>query len=145
MKAIVDSNFTIEWKAEKDGWHYVIIPNIPSKYKSEQGLVRVKGFINEYKIQQFNLLPLKTGEMMLVLNAALRKEIKKKAADIVHVKLFIDQSNVEIPEDIVDSLPQSEGAYRFFLTLTESNKKYYIDWVSSAKRLDTKVAKIVRQ
>ena len=145
MKAIVDSNFTIEWKAEKDGWHYVIIPNIPSKYKSEQGLVRVKGFINEYKIQQFNLLPLKTGEMMLILNAALRKEIKKKAADIVHVKLFIDQSNVEIPEDIVDSLPQSEGAYRFFLTLTESNKKYYIDWVSSAKRLDTKVAKIVRQ
>ena len=145
MKAIVDSNFTIEWKAEKDGWHYVIIPNIPSKYKSEQGLVRVKGFINECKIQQFNLLPLKTGEMMLVLNAALRKEIKKKAADIVHVKLFIDQSNVEIPEDIVDSLPQSEGAYRFFLTLTESNKKYYIDWVSSAKRLDTKVAKIVRQ
>ena len=114
MKAIVDSNFTIERKAEKDGWHYVIIPNIPSKYKSEQGLVRVKGFIDEYKIQQFNLLPLKTGEMMLVLNAALRKEIKKKAADIVHVKLFIDQSNVEIPEDIVDSLLQSEGAYRFF-------------------------------
>src|SRR6185312_3493422 len=129
MKPLVDSNFKIERKSEKGGWHYVIIPGISTEYKSHQGLVRVKGFIDKYKIQQFNLLPLKTGEMMLVLNAALRKEINKKAADIVHVKLFIDKSKVEVPEEILDSLLQSEHAYRFFLTLTESNKKYYIDWV----------------
>jgi len=81
---------------------------------------------------------------MLVLNATLRKEIKKKAEDLVHIKLFIDESKVEVAEEILDSLLQSEAAYRFFLTLSESNKKYYIDYINSAKGLDTKVNRIVK-
>ena len=144
MKALVDGNFKIERKLEKGGWHYVIIPGITAEYKSHQGLVRVKGFIDLYKILQFNLLPLKTGDMMLVLNATLRKEIKKKADDLVHIKLFIDESKVEVAEEILDSLLQSEAAYLFFLTLSESNKKYYIDYINSAKGLDTKVNRIVK-
>ena len=144
MKALVNKSFTIEHKPEKGGWHYVIIPGIPVKYKNQQGLVRVKGFIDTYEVRQFNLLPVKTGEMMLVLKASLRKSINKKAGDSVHVKLFWDESKVEIPADVLDSLLQSEEAYTFFLTLTESNKKYYIDWITDAKTLDTKVTRIVK-
>jgi hypothetical protein len=144
MKALVDRNFKLRRKLEKSGWHYVTIPNIPTRYKNQQGLVRVKGFIDTYEIRQFNLLPMKTGDMMLVLKATLRQEIRKKAGDLVHVKLFVDKSKVEIPEEILDSLLQSEPAHRFFLTLTESNKKYYVDWVNSAKGLDTKVTRIVK-
>lgn len=81
---------------------------------------------------------------MLVLKAPLRKAIKKKEGDFVNVKLFIDKSKVDIPEEILDSLVQSQEAYNFFLTLTESNKKYYIDWVSDAKTIDTKVKRIVK-
>ena len=144
MNALVDRNFKIKKKSEKGGWHYVTIPGIPAKYKNQQGLVRVKGFINTYEIRQFNLLSLKTGDMMLVLKAPLRKEIGKKAGELVHIKLFIDKSKVDVPEEILDSLLQSEQAYRFFLTLTESNKKYYIDWVNAAKGLDTKVNRMVK-
>ena len=75
---------------------------------------------------------------------SLRKTINKKAGDKVQVKLFIDESTVEIPADVLDSLLESEEAYRYFLTLTESNKKYYIDWVAEAKSLDTKVTRIVK-
>lgn len=144
MKALVDKNFRIGRKLEKGGWHYVIIPNIPAKYKNQQGLVRVMGFIDTYEVRQFNLLPMKTGDMMLVLKANVRQEIKKKAGDLVHIKLFIDKSKVELPEEILDSLIQSERAYSFFLTLTESNKKYYIDWINEAKGLETKVTRIVK-
>lgn len=122
----------------------MLIPGIPVKHKNQQGLVRVKGFVDSYEIRQFNLLPVKTGEMMLVLKAQLRKAIGKKAGDNVQVNLFIDESTVEIPDDVLDSLLQSEEAYAFFLTLTESNKKYYIDWVAEAKSLDTKVTRIVK-
>ena len=144
MKALVNKSFTIEHQPGKGGWHYAIIPGIPVKYKNQQGLVRVKGFIDTYEVRQFNLLPVKTGEMMLVLKASLRKSINKKAGDSVHVKLFWDESKVEIPADVLDSLLQSEEAYTFFLTLTESNKKYYIDWIADAKTLDTKVTRIVK-
>ena len=123
MKALVDKNFMIIRKLEKGGWHYVTIPNIPAKYKNQQGLIRVRGFIDTYEFRQFHLLPMKTGDMMLVLKAQLRQEIKKKAGDLVHVKLFVDKSKVEVSKEIIDSLIQSEQAYRFFLTLRESQKK----------------------
>lgn len=144
MNPLVDKNCMIQRKLKKGGWHYVAIPDIPAKYKNQQGLVRVKGFIDTYEVRQFNLLPMVSGDMMLVLKAPLRKEISKKAGDMVHVKLSIDKSKVELPEEILDSLIQSEQAYRFFLTLTESNKKYYIDWVNEAKSVDTKVTRIVK-
>lgn len=144
MEPLVNKIFTIEHKPTKGGWHYVIIPGIPVKYKNQQGLIRVRGFVDNYEIRQFNLLPVKTGEMMLVLKAALRKSINKIAGDKVQVKLFIDESKVEIPAEVMDSLLQSEEAYTFFFTLSESNKKYYIDWVAEAKSLDTKVTRIVK-
>lgn len=144
MKPLVDKKFKIERQSSKGGWHFVVIPNIPEKYKSQQGLIRIKGTIDEYKISQFNLMPLKTGEMMLVLNAAVRKAINKKVGDNVQVKLYLDNSKVKVPDDILDSLLQSEMAYQFFLTLSESNKKYYIDWINAAKGLDTKVTRIVK-
>jgi len=144
MKPLVDKNYKIKRKATKGGWHYVAISGIPATKKNSQGLIRVKGFIDTYEIRQFNLLPMKTGEMLLVLKAPLRKAIKKNEGDIVHIKLFTDKSKVNIPEEILDSLLQSEKAYDFFLTLTESNKKYYIDWVSESKSLDTKVTRIVK-
>jgi len=144
MKALVDKKFKIRRKAEKGGWHFVVIPNVPAKYKNQQRLARVRGFIDSYEVRQFNLLPMKTGEMMLVLKAQLREAIKKKAGDLVHVKLFADKSKVKIPEEILDCLIQSEPAYSFFLTLTESNKKYYIDWIHEAKGADTKVARIIK-
>ncbi|MCP9750651.1 YdeI/OmpD-associated family protein [Ferruginibacter sp. HRS2-29] len=144
MRPLTDKKFTIERQATKGGWHYVTIKDIPASLKTSQGLVRVKGFIDTYEIRQFNLLPVKTGEMMLVLKAALRKAIGKKAGDAVHVKLFPDESDVDIPEEIYDSLLQSPEAYDFFSTLSESNKKYYIDWINEAKRADTKVSRIVK-
>lgn len=144
MEALVDKDFRISRKAEKGGWHYVAIPDIPPKHKNQQGLIRVRGFVDTYEIRQFNLLPMKTGEMMLVLKAQLRKVINKNEGDLVHVKLFVDKSIVELPEDILDSLIQSDRAYTFFLTLTESNKKYYIDWINEAKSPDTKVARILK-
>jgi len=144
MKPLVDKRFTIQRKTTKGGWHYVLIAGIPQKHKNKQGLIRVRGTVDSYELQQFNLLPLKTGEMMLVLNAQLRKIIGKKAGERVHVQLFLDASKVEIPADILESLLQSEAAWQFFETLTESNKKYYIDWVLDAKSIDTKVNRIVK-
>src|SRR5436190_10790792 len=117
---LVDKKLKIKRKLQKGGWHFVTISGISSTHKNSQGLVRVRGFIDTYEIRQFNLLPMKTSDMLLVLKAPLRKAIKKKVGDFVNVKLFVDKSKVDIPEEIHDSLLQSQQAYDFFLTLTES-------------------------
>ncbi len=141
---IVDKTYKIKKKAGKGGWSYVVLPGIPSGAKSTLGLVRVKGFVDTYELRQFNLLPMKNGSMLLPLKAPLRKAIKKKEGDGVHVTLFVDRSPVDIPEEILDSVVDSPRAYEFFLKLSDSNKKYYIDWIVDSKKIETKAARIIK-
>ena len=143
-KSIVDKKFKIKKKAGKGGWSYVVLTGIPASLRSPLGLVRVKGFVDTYELRQFNLLPMKNGSMLLPLKAPLRKAIKKKEGDSVRVTLFVDKSPVETPEEILDSLADSPRAYEFFLKLSDSNKKYYIDWIEDAKKIETKAARIVK-
>lgn len=71
-------------------------------------------------------------------------KIKKEAGDYVHVVLFLDNSTLEIPEELLMCLVDSNLAYDFFMTLTESNQRYYVDWILESKSVDTKVARIVK-
>lgn len=143
-KSIVDTSFKIGKEDRSGGWHYVIIPGIRTKQNANAGLIRVRGWVDTYELRQFNLLPMKNGDMLLPLKAPLRKAIGKKAGDTVHVKLFVDKSPVDIPLEILDSLVDAPTAHAFFLSLSDSNKKYYIDWVSEPKRIETKVSRIVK-
>jgi hypothetical protein len=143
-KAIVNDSFTIQRKEGAAPWHFVELSGISPQYVAANGLVRISGWIDEVEIRQFNLLPMKNGHKMLVIKAAIRKRLGKKAGDKVLIKLYPDDTPVEIPEEILDSLLQSPRAYDHFMQLTDSNKKYYIDWVMEAKQLDTKVNRLVK-
>jgi Bacteriocin-protection, YdeI or OmpD-Associated/Domain of unknown function (DUF1905) len=141
---LVDDKFKIEKKPGKFGWHFVIITEIDKKEKDKLGLVRVKGFVDDYKIKQFNLLPIKDGGMLFPIKEKIRKKILKKEGDIVHIQLFTDDSEVESPLEISESLEQSPKAFRFFNSLSDSNQKYYIDWIAEAKRPETKEERMLK-
>jgi len=89
-------------------------------------------------------LPMKGNSMLLPLKASIRNKIKKQEGDFVHVVLYLDNSSLEIPEELRVCLLDSQTGYDFFLTLSESNKKYYVDWIMEAKTTETKVARIVK-
>ena len=143
-KAIVNDSFTIQRKEGPARWHFVELHGIPQEFVAANGLVRISGWIDDVEIRQFNLLPMKNGQKMLVIKAAIRKQIGKKAGDQVLIKLYPDDTPVDIPEEILDSLLQSPRAYDHFMHLTDSNKKFYIDWVTEAKQVDTKVNRLVK-
>lgn len=141
---LVDKHYTIEKMAGKGGWSFVVISEIPAIEKGALGLIRVSGFIDTYELKQFNLLPMKNGSMFLPLKAAVRKKIGKKEGDTVHVILYADDSTVTIPDEIMVCLEESPEALQFFLSLSDSNRKYYIDWIEDAKRIETKVDRILK-
>ncbi len=146
---IVDSQFLVDKRSSQSGfklsdWTYVAIPGIPPDKKSREGFIRVRGYIDRFELKQFNLLPMKNGAMMLPINAAVRKKIGKRAGDWVQVVLFQDDSPVAVPEDFEACLLDSPEAHRFFGSLSESNQKYYIDWVEGSKKLATKTERIAR-
>lgn len=147
--SLINNHYLIEKRIAESGfkygnWTYVIIHDMPAGMKAPGGTIRVSGFIDTYELKQYNLLPLKGNGMMLPLKAAVRKKIGKKEGDTVHVVLYSDDSPVEIPDDILVCLMDSPQAHAFFMSLSDSNKKYYIDWIEEAKKMETKVERILR-
>jgi hypothetical protein len=144
QKILIHNTYKIQKQTHKGGWHYVVISGISASEKSASGLVRISGTVDDYAIKQFNLLPMKDGNMMLPLKTPLRKAIRKTEGDSVRVILYSDDSVVVVPDDILMSLMDYPKAHHFFMTLSESNKKHYIDWIEASKKMETKVNRIIK-
>jgi Domain of unknown function (DUF1905)/Bacteriocin-protection, YdeI or OmpD-Associated len=133
----------VEKMEGKGGWTYVKILNIRQHANRPFGMVRVKGFVDDYVLKQFSLMPMGDGSLFLSLNAALRKQIKKGKGDTVHIRLATDETPLEIPQEFLDCLAEVPKAFHFFITLTENQQKYFVDWIYGAKQVLTKEKRIV--
>jgi hypothetical protein len=128
----------------KGGWTYTEIPEILQDKSAPFGWVQVRGSIDGYEIKQYKLMPMGNGQLFLPLKTEIRKAIKKGEGDWVHVVLYADNSPVEVPDELLVCLLDAPRAHTFFNTLTDSNKKYYIDWIFNAKKLETRVNRIAK-
>lgn len=141
---LVNKKYQLEKFPGKGGWTYVIISEIPQNIKRKFGMVKVKGSIDDYPLLGYNLMPMGTGQLFLPVKAEIRKKIAKKEGDWVSVELYADDSGLAIPEELLDCLKDEPKAYENFLKLAESAQKEYRDWVYSAKKDETKVARIAK-
>ncbi|MBK7429384.1 MAG: DUF1905 domain-containing protein [Bacteroidetes bacterium] len=143
-KALVDKKYLMQRMSGKGGWSYIEIKEISPDHKAHFGMVRVKGYIDSYEIKQYNLMPMGNGNLFLPVKAEIRKKIKKEAGDLVHVKLYLDASPLVIPQELIDCLNEYPEAMKFYESLTQSEKRLYLNWVYSAKQEDTKANRIVK-
>jgi hypothetical protein len=144
MKPIVDKKFLLEKFHGKGGWTYVIIKNNTLNKKGPFGWVRVRGTIDDYEIRKYHLMPTGKGSLMLPVKAEIRKKINKGEGDYVHVILYPDDEPLDVPEEMLACLRDEPNALKFFNSLSESERKYYIEWIYSAKREETKVERMAR-
>lgn len=140
---LVDQPFQLQRMSGKGGWIYVVIPPVDQNLKRRFGMVKVKGHIDDY-VLSCNLMPMGTGELFLPVKAEIRKKIKKKEGDWVRLTLYADASALEMPEELIDCLKDEPKAYENFQKLAEGAQKEFRDWVYSAKKDETKVARIAR-
>jgi bifunctional DNA-binding transcriptional regulator/antitoxin component of YhaV-PrlF toxin-antitoxin module len=138
-KPVFDKKITVQKYPGKGGWTYISIFNPTLKGAP---WVKIKGTINDFELENQKMASMKNGNFMLPLNAQFRKKTGIKEGDAVHVVLFQDQSEYIVPEDVLICLEDYPKARAFFETLTESNKKYYVDSVMEAKTMETKVSRI---
>ncbi|WP_304235739.1 YdeI/OmpD-associated family protein [Jiulongibacter sediminis] len=141
-KPIIDKTLPVEKFPGKGGWTYVVIEAARPDSSKPFGWRKVRGTIDHYQLNQYKLMPMGNGKLFLPLKAAIRKAIGKKEGDKVHVILFDDDSNFVIPEDIQACLDDFPKAKSFFESMTESNQKYYVDWIQEAKTMETTVKRI---
>lgn len=142
---LVDQKYLLEKFPGKGGWTYAAIPQISQNKNNPFGWVRVKGWIDSFELNRYKLMPMGNGLLFLPVKAEIRKKIGKQAGDYVKVKLYTDDTPLEIPEEIMECFEHEPAeAYQNFLGFTEEEQKAYLDWIYGAKQEDTKTERIIR-
>ncbi|WP_276131835.1 YdeI/OmpD-associated family protein [Polluticoccus soli] len=144
MKPLVDDNFLLERFEGKGGWTYARIPQVARPADTPLGWVRVKGTIDDFELKKYHLAPMSGGGLFLPVKAEVRKKIKKEAGDKVHIILYPDTDVLEIPAELELCLHDEPKALAFFNKLSESQRKYYINWIYSAKKEETRVNRLAQ-
>jgi len=144
MKPLVDKRFKLERFQGKGGWTYARIPQIVKDKIKTFGWVKVRGSIDGYEIRKYHLMPMGNGNLFLPVKAEIRKKIKKHEGDFVHIILYPDNEPLEVPEEMVLCLQDEPAALKFFRSLSESEQKFYIQWVYSAKKDETKIDRLAK-
>ena len=144
MKPLVNKKYVLEKFQGKGGWTYARIPGILQDKKAPFGWVKVKGTIDGYEIRKYHLMPMGNGNLFLPVKAEIRKKIKKTEGDYVHVILYPDSEPLEVPEEMLLCLEDEPLALKFFNSISESERKYYIEWIYSAKKEETRIDRLAK-
>lgn len=144
MKPLINKKYKLQKFHGKGGWTYVQIDGISKDKKKPFGWTKVKGSIDDYEIRKYHLMPMAAGGFLLPVKAEIRKKIKKEEGDWVQVVLYPDNEPMEIPEEMLLCFEDEPAAWNFFNSLSESEQKYYIQWIYSAKKEETKVERLAR-
>ncbi|HQQ93011.1 MAG TPA: YdeI/OmpD-associated family protein [Bacteroidia bacterium] len=132
-------------KAEKTGWTYVEMPfDIERKLKlKSRREFRIKGKIDDVKIERLVCYPMKGEGFIIALNAELRKKLGKREGAIVSVKFVLDKSAALKSQELLDCLETEPEALKQFNSLLLSHQNYFHRYVYTAKGADTRAGRIV--
>ena len=130
--------------AEKTGWTYIVITAaIADQLKSgTRKSFRVKGKLDDVKIEKLSLLPMGSGDFILALNKEIRKKIAKAVGGTLKVQITEDKREPKIFPELLSCLRDEPLAYAAFTKLPPSHQRYYSKWVTDAKTDETKVKRI---
>ena len=132
-------------KGEKTGWTYVDIPkDIISKLRlPDRKGFRIKGIIDNVKIEKLSTYPTGDGNFIIAINNELKKKLGKKEGAMVSVKFEIDASKAPQSKELIAALKEDKIALEQFRSLTLSHQNYFHRYVVTAKGMDTKAGRIV--
>ena len=131
-------------QGEKTGWTYIIVPDKIAK-KLNPGVkksYRVKGKLDELKIEKIALIPMGKGDFILPVNAAIRKGIGKRFGASLKVQLEADDSPILPPAELLECLQDEPEALKYFNSLPQGHRNYFTKWIESAKTEPTKTKRI---
>lgn len=144
MKPLVNKKYLLEKIPGKGGWTYARIPEIKMVKKNPFGWRKVRGTIDGFEIRKYHLMPLGDGNLFLPVKAEIRKAIGKKEGDYVQVILFPDTEPNIIPEEFLTCLKDEPTAKKYFQSISESEQMYYVKWIYSAKKEETKINRMAK-
>ena len=131
-------------QGEKTGWTYIEVPEkIAGQLKPGcKKSFRVKGKLDDYKIEQVALIPMGNGDFIIPINAAMRKGTGKRKGALLNVQLQEDKKEYQLNAAFMECLEDEPAALDFFKSKSASYQRYYSKWIDSAKTEATKTKRI---
>lgn len=128
----------------KGGWTYASLPNIKTDKTKAFGWRKVKGSIDDYKFNDFRLMPMGDGSLFLSINQKIRKIINKYSGDYVKVIVFEDHSEFVVPQYILDCIDmENDLVKKNFSNLNNSKKREFVKYIESVKSDEARSKRIL--
>ena len=124
---------------------YIELPFSVRDVFGTKARVPVKGTVDGVPFRS-SIAPMGDGCHAMIIPQAMRKSIGKTHGDTVHITLERDneERTVELPDDFAGLLADNEQARRFFDSLSYTHRKEYVQWITSAKKEETRVARLAK-
>jgi hypothetical protein len=131
-------------QGEKTGWTYILVPAAMAE-KINPGVkksYRVKGKLDNFKVDKLALIPMGGGDFIMTLNAETRKGIGKRKGATVKVQIELDKSPIIPPAELLECLQDEPEGLKYFNSLPQGHRNYFTKWIESAKTEPTKTKRI---
>ena len=122
-------------QGEKTGWTYIVVPAAIAA-KLNPGIkksYRVKGKLDDFKVEKIALIPMGKGDFILTVNAAIRKGISKRKGATVKVQLELDRSPILPPSELLECLQDEPEALKYYNSLPQGHRNYFTKWIESCQ------------
>lgn len=122
---------------------YIDFPFDVEKEFGTRGQVKVIATFDGYKYRG-SLCKMKSINHWIGLNKEVRTAIGKGVGDTVNVTIIkdVEERTVEIPQYLSDEFNKEPLAFEFYNKLSFSHKREYVTWITSAKKEETRNARI---
>jgi hypothetical protein len=129
---------------DKSGWSFIILTKAQSEKLNpgSRKSFRVKGVLDEFKIERTSVLPIGGGRFMLPINGAIRKGTGKAEGDRLRVQLSLDERSIPLSKELLLCLKDDQKALTFFKSLPKGHQTYFSKWIEGAKTIHTKTKRI---
>jgi Bacteriocin-protection, YdeI or OmpD-Associated/Domain of unknown function (DUF1905) len=130
-------------KGPGGAWTYLPIPFDVHLVFGSKSRVAVAGTINGFQFRN-SLMPEGDGTHFMMVSKELLSGAHARVGDVVSITLQLDQEqrDLVVPEELETALLENQQAASLFARLTYSQKKEYVDWLSTAKQAATKASRI---
>ena len=131
-------------QGEKTGWTYIVVPDKIAKILNPavKKSYRVKGKLDDHKIEKVALVPIGSGDFILPINAAIRKATGKRFGASLKVQIEVDDAPILPPAELLECLQDEPEALKHFNSLPQGHRNYFTKWIETAKTEPTKTKRI---
>ena len=126
-------------------WTMMQIPFNVEKEWGSRARVSVRGVINGFAFRT-SIFPDGKGGHTMMVNKAMKEKGGAVPGKSVRVELTRDTSPriISVPPDLKKALAKNATAGAAFKAFAPSHRRAYVDWITQAKRAETRAARILK-